>query len=66
MRQNKELAQIESMISQYTQSIQPPDLKQSQAVNFSDFMKAQPAEGLKYQVLPPVPSVNKMEVENSC
>ena len=56
-------AQIEKMVSGYTQSIEPPKQTDS-AVKFSDYMKTSPSSELKFRLVPPTSSVSKAQVEN--
>ncbi len=50
-------SQIEGMVDSYTKSIQvvnPFSQNQTQSVEFSDYLKAQPPANLKYKIIPPV------------
>lgn len=52
---------LESMIYQYTKSIQPPNI--AGATAFSEYMKSGSQDGIKFKVVPPL-SVPKAYIEN--
>ena len=56
-------SQLEGMLSQYTQNVQPVNGQQTSPAAFSDYMKAVPQNGLRFRMVPPL-SAPKGEMES--